>query len=1007
MAGRVQLQRPVALPVRALDGRSTTVRLPAASTVLDLTAALRGSFPPAQAAPDFNLFLRGAKLLPDAKIGSLSIAPGEFVSLISFSSSIPATPTPLRSTPTPTPSPSAAAAPNPRPQKRKFFTSSWRKIAGVPKKDPAPPPPAAGDPSPAFAASAKKRKFFESSWSGMDVFARVAGLPINDPASPAFYCHGEQPLSPAQMVAHLKQGLGRHGQIKHAREIPGRQASFRPLPSHLSQATKSALDAIGVTRLYSHQAQAIDAGSGGKHVVVATSTSSGKSLCYNVPVLESISTSAACALYVFPTKALAQDQLKTLLDMTSTNHQSNTNKFHVSIYDGDTPFKDRPKIRDKARLLITNPDMLHMSILPSHAQFKRILSNLEYIVIDEAHSYKGAFGCHVALILRRLKRICADVYGTHPKFIFCTATLANPREHVTELAGLDATGVELVDGDGSPCGAKHFLLWNPSVPRGAKERRPSPVQDVSHLFAEMVQHGLRCIAFCKTKKLCEAVLARTREILEENASPELADSVSVYRGGYAADDRRRIEAGLFGGTLRGVAATNALELGIDVGHIDATLHLGFPGSIASFWQQAGRSGRRSKESIAVYVAFEGALDQYFMNFPDKLFGKPVERCHVDSQNQKILGQHLACAAFEKPLCPEHDERHFGSGLRSAMLALKDTGSLMNSKQEAGQSNSAAGEWKYVGPDDKSPPSRAVSIRAIEHDRYKVIDKQGYRVLEEIEESKAFFQVYEGAVYMHQGHSYLVERLDHSSRTAYCRAAADLKYYTKIQDHTEIKILEDEAALPPPTTSSKTGMVRTTTAQANNCKVTTEWVSFDRIWRSNNVFSHTVEVDLPLYSFDTQAAWVSIPQSVRAAVEQMNLGFQAGVHAASHALLSIVPLHMMCSTCDIGTDCADPQPNSKPPDRILLYDKHPGGIGLASQLKLLFGELLVAALQLISTCGCTNVDGCPSCIQSFACGGYNNNLDKAAAVLILKGVIENERLFFYVKDGSHFSAEMMT
>ncbi|CAN6247511.1 unnamed protein product [Urochloa humidicola] len=995
MAGRVVQQRAVLLlPVRALDGRSTTVRLPAASTVRDLTAALRASFPPAQAAPDFNLFLRGGKLLPDAKVGSLSLSPGEFVSLISFSTSIPAPPP--QAAPKPTPSP--AAAPNPRPPKRKFFTSSWRKITGVPKNDPAPPPPpAAGDPSPAFAASARKRKFFESSWSGADVFARVAGLPNNDPASPAFYCHGEQPLSPAQMVAHLKQGLGKHGQIRHVQEIPGRQASFRPLPPHLSQPTRDALDAIGVTRLYSHQAQAIEA-AGGKHVVVATSTSSGKSLCYNVPVLESISTSAACALYVFPTKALAQDQLKTLLHMTSTKDdqiQSNNNKskFHVSIYDGDTPFKDRAKIRDNARLIITNPDMLHMSILPSHAQFSRILSNLEYIVIDEAHSYKGAFGCHVALILRRLKRICADVYGSHPKFIFCTATLANPREHVTELAGLDAAGdggeVELVDGDGSPCGAKHFLLWSPSVPRGAKERRPSPVQDVSHLFAEMVQHGLRCIAFCKTKKLCESVLARTREILDDT-SPELADSICVYRGGYAADDRRRIEAGLFGGTLRGVAATNALELGIDVGHIDATLHLGFPGSIASFWQQAGRSGRRSKESIAVYVGFEGALDQYFMNFPEKLFGKPVERCHVDSQNPKILGQHLACAAFEKTLCPEHDERYFGSGLRSVMVALKDRGCLVND---------SASEWKYAaGPDDKTPPSRAVSIRAIEHDRYKVIDKQGYRVLEGIEESKAFFQVYEGAVYMHQGHSYLVERLDHSSKTAYCRAAADLKYYTKIRDHTQITVLEGEAALPP-TTTSKTSVVSWTTAQANNCKVTTEWVSFDRIWRSNNVFSHTVEVDLPLYSFDTQAAWVSIPQSVRAAVEQMNLGFQGGVHAASHALLSIVPLHMMCSTCDLGTDCADPLPTSKPPDRILLYDKHPGGIGLASQLKLLFGELLVAALQLISTCGCTNLDGCPNCIQSFACGGYNKNLDKAAAVLILKGIIENERLFFYGKDGS--------
>nr|TKW38439.1 LOW QUALITY PROTEIN: hypothetical protein SEVIR_1G114200v2 [Setaria viridis] len=746
MAGKDQ--RAVVLPVRALDGRTTTVRLPAAATVRDLKAALRASFPPAQAAPAFHLFLRGGKLILDAKLS---------------------------------------------------------------KRSP--------------------------------------------------------------------QGLGRHGQIRHVQEISGREASFCPLPPHLSPHTMNALNAIG--------AEAIAAAvSGGRHVVVSTSTSSGKSLCYNVPVLESISppSSTSCALYIFPTKALAQDQLKTLLEMTQG--QSNNNNSHVSIYDGDTPMKDRAKIRDSARQLITNPDMLHMSILPSHAQFRRILSNLEYVVIDEAHSYKGAFGCHTALILR-----------SHPKFIFCTATLANPKEHVMELAKLD--DVELVNTDGSPCGAKHFLLWNPSVAR-AQERRPSPVQEVSYLFAEMVQHGLRCIAFCKTKKLCEMVLARTREVLDET-SPELANSICVYRGGYVAEDRRRIEADLFGGKLRGVAMTNALELGIDVR----------PHRRDAAPRQAGRSGRRSKEPISVYVGFEGALDQYFMNFPQKLFGKPVEHCQVDSQNHKVLGQHLACAAFEKPLCVR----------------------------------------KYVGPDNKSP-SRTVSIRAIEHDRYKVIDKQGYRVLEEIEESKAFFQ--------------------------------------------------SDIALPPTSaSSSKTGMVRTT-AQANSCKVTTEWTCFDRIWKSNNVLSDSIEVDLPPYSFDTQAAWVTVPKSVRAAVEQRKLGFQGGVHAASHALLSIVPLHMMCSASDLGTWCADPQQTSKTPERILLYNKHPGGIGLASQVKLLFGELLIGALQLISTCTCTNLDGCPNCIQSFACSGYNKNLDEAAAVLILKGVIENERLYFYGKDGSQQS-----
>ncbi|KAG0531281.1 hypothetical protein BDA96_04G010000 [Sorghum bicolor] len=839
-------------------------------------------------------------------------------------------------------------------------------------------------------------------WRGEDVYAKIARVPVHDPASPSFYCHGVEPLDPARMVEHLKQGIGKHGQIRHVQEIPGREASLCPLPSHLSQRTRDALRTIGVTRLYSHQAQAINAAASAsgksKHVVVSTSTSSGKSLCYNVPVLESISRPAAasCALYIFPTKALAQDQLKTLLGMMKGADGGDLGDGVVSIYDGDTPMKDRARIRDGARLLITNPDMLHVSILPCHAQFRRILSNLEYVVVDEAHSYRGAFGCHTALILRRLKRVCADVYGSHPTFISCTATLANPREHVTELAGLEGDEVELVQNDGSPCGPKHFLLWNPSVSR--QGRCPSAAQEVSHLFAEMVQHGLRCIAFCKTRKLCEAVLARAREILEKT-SAELADSICVYRGGYVAEDRRRIEAGLFGGTLRGVAATNALELGIDVGGIDATLHLGFPGSMASLWQQAGRSGRRSKPSIAIYVGLDGAVDQYFMSFPHKLFGKPVEHCHVDARNRKVLGQHLACAALEKPLCPEHDERHFGPGMDAVMATLRDQGHLTNTSNSL---DHHSGVWKYVGPDKN--PARTVSIRAIEHDRYKVVDKQGYRrVLEEIEESKAFFQVHEGAVYMHQGVSYLVEKLDLSSRTAYCRAAPDLKYYTRVHDVTEINILQVDgngdgiATGDENASSSSRGRAR-----SSDCRVTTEWVRFDRIWRSNDQMSDSIELNLPPYSFHTQAVWVSVPVAVKAAVEQRGLGFDGGVHAASHALLSVLPLRMICAASDLGTRCAAAAASGggsgsgapgdggdSAPGVLLLYDKHPGGIGLAAQVERLFGELLVAALQLVSACGCAGADGCPSCVQSFACSGHNRNLDKQAAVMILRGVIENE------------------
>lgn len=458
-------------------------------------------------------------------------------------------------------------------------------------------------------------------------------------------------------------------------------------------------------------------------------------------------------------------------------------------------------------------------------------------------------------------------------------------------------------------------------------------------------------------------------------------------------DRRKIEADLFEGKLCGVAATNALELGIDVGHIDATLHLGFPGSIASLWQQAGRSGRRAKQSLAIYVAFEGPLDQYFMKFPHKLFGKPIEHCQVDSHNHKVLGQHLACAAYEHPLCLQYDDNHFGSNLDSVMMTLKDKGYLINNP--AGPFSSTM--WSYIGPEKR--PSQTVSIRAIEHDKYRVIDKLNDRLLEEIEESKAFFQVYEGAVYMHQGVNYLVEELDLSSRTAFCRKA-DLKYYTKTRDYTDINVLGGDFAYLPMSTC-KTNCVKTI-AQANHCKVTTKWFGFYRIWKSSNKISDSIELNLPPYSFDSQAVWVRIPQSIKITVEERKLQFRGGSHAASHALLNIVPLHMMCSASDLGTECANPHETRGIPERILLYDKHPGGIGIVSQAKMLFGELLLAALELVSTCNCTSAAGCPNCIQSVTCSEYNEVLDKEAAILILKGVIEHERSCFEAEDGSHRS-----
>ncbi|XP_026381093.1 uncharacterized protein LOC113275747 isoform X3 [Papaver somniferum] len=820
-------------------------------------------------------------------------------------------------------------------------------------------------------------------------------------------CCETNPLSPVEMVEHLKKGIGSNGQIVHVEEIGARTAVHVEIPNILSEITQSALRRIGISKLYSHQAESIQASLAGKNVVVATMTSSGKSLCYNLPVLEALSHNLlSCALYIFPTKALAQDQLRALSEMT----EGLQNGFNFGVYDGDTSEGDRMWLRDNARLLITNPDMLHMSILPFHVQFQRILSNLRFVIIDESHTYKGAFGCNTALILRRLRRLCAHVYSSDPSFVFCTATSANPREHAMELANLQT--VELIQNDGSPCGPKLFMLWNPplymktvsktrsrtsttkSPEKVVITRRSSPIFEVSSLFAEMVQHGLRCIAFCKTRKLSELVLCYTQEILQETA-PDLADSICVYRAGYNSQDRRRIENEFFTGKLRGVAATNALELGIDVGHIDATLHLGFPGSVSSLWQQAGRSGRRERPSLAVYVAFEGPLDQYFMKSPQKLFRRPIECCHVDSQNKQVLEQHLMCAAVEHPLNMLYDDKYFGPGLHNAILALTNKGCLSYHPMR----DSSTRIWSYIGHEKR--PSHAISIRAIETEKYKLINNETDEVLEEIEESKAFFQLYEGAVCLHQGKTYLVKVLDLSSKLAFCQRA-DLKYYTKTRDCTDIHVVGGDVAYPVkvPETHSRT------TSQAHTCKVTTSWFGFFRVQRRSGEIIDSVDLTLPQYSYESQAVWIRVPQSIKKEVETQSYSFRAGLHAASHAVLNVVPLFIQCNSSDMGTECANPHDTRYFPERILLYDQHPGGIGLSAQVQPLFRELLGAALELV-TGGCCSMNvGCPNCVQTLSCHEYNEVLDKSAAIMILKGVIETEDLYFNKRPASEFQGTQL-
>ncbi|KAK9842388.1 hypothetical protein WJX84_006352, partial [Apatococcus fuscideae] len=509
------------------------------------------------------------------------------------------------------------------------------------------------------------------------------------------------------------------------------------------------------------------------------------------------------------------------------------------------------------------------------------------------------------------------------------------------------------------------------------ERRNSPIVELSLLLTECIQHGLKTLAFCKTRKLCELVTAYTRETLKATA-PHLAHSISVYRAGYSPTERREIERALFNGELSAVAATNALELGVDVGSLDVTLHLGFPGSVASLWQQAGRAGRREQPSLSIYIAFDGPLDQYFMRYPDKLFGRPIENAMVDSRNATLLEQHLTCAAAEAPVIFQEDRRWFGDSVQDICIGLMNAGLLARHPQAT-----MAHGLHYCGHHDN--PAKLISLRAIDPERYAILNEENNEVIEEIEESNAFYEVYDGAVYMFQGRTYLCKKLDLDSKVATVRPA-DLKYYTKVRDMTDIHVVGGRLAFPARVGHEQYAQ---TTAACAEALVTVRWLGFHRIWQgSGEAFDH-VDLFLPDVQFPTQAAYIRVPRIARRKVHEAGLPFRDGLHAASHAMLNVIPLFMLCGSTDMGAECDNPYDTRYRPERLLVYDKHPGGIGLAAQACPLFGPLMQRALEVIKDCKCISDSGCPACIQHTDCGEYNAVLSKQAGIIVLECVLAAE------------------
>jgi len=759
-------------------------------------------------------------------------------------------------------------------------------------------------------------------------------------------------MNPSAFLNHLTAQPSYREQIVHIEHIPPRDARHAELAAALTARLKDRLAEHKLLPLYTHQAEAVNKARAGQNVMVSTSSASGKTLCYNIPVLEAILTEpGSCALYLFPTKALAQDQLRGLQELFYPDLLKIED---FATFDGDTPPSERAAIRKRARIILTNPDMLHIGILPNHQSWSRLLRHLKFVVVDEAHIYRGIFGSHVGDVLRRLRRLCR-YYGATPQFICCSATVANPGEHAERLVGVPFA---VVENDGSPHGGKDFAFWNPPLIDEARSARRSANSEATNLFTELVSHHIRTLTFTRSRRLTELIYAYSRRRLAET-TPALAQRIKPYRAGYLAEERRQIEQALFSGQLLGVVATTALELGIDIGDLEATVLTGYPGSIASTWQQAGRSGRGREDSISFLIGLDNPLDQYFMRHPEFFFQKIVENALVNPANPYILRAHLLCAAWELPLT-ESDAEIFGATLDREVSGLAEQ-KLLRERHH---------RW-YLSP-AIAYPAQDINIRSTSWQNYAIIDTSTSSLLETIEGSIAFFQVHPGAIYLHQGEAYLVTELDLNNHIAYVEPSG-ATYYTQTKELTDLHIIKTIR-------SQSLGQVKVYLGQV---EVTTSVVGFKKKAQFTEEVIGEEPLDLPPQHFPTVALWFDLPTQAVNQLVKDQLDFAGGLHAAEHAAIAILPLFALCDRNDIGGVSTPRHPDTGKA-QIFIYDAYPGGIGIAEKGFDLIASLWQATLKAIAECPC--LEGCPSCIQSPKCGNNNKPLDKKAALVLLQGLV---------------------
>lgn len=740
------------------------------------------------------------------------------------------------------------------------------------------------------------------------------------------------------------------------RKFPAKDGVYAEYPDYLDSRVPAALLRRGVAKPYTHQRKAWDAIHSGDNVVVVTPTASGKTMCYNIPVLNQILINdSSRALYLFPTKALGADQVASLYGLIETIGAP----IKTFTYDGDTPGSARKAIREAGHIVVTNPDMLHANMLPSHTKWVKLFENLKYVVIDELHMYRGVFGSNMANVVRRLKRLCA-FYGANPIFICCSATIANPTQLAETVVGGKFT---LIDENGAPQGEKHVILYNPPVVNSYLGIRMSAVNETRRIATDLVKGDIPTIVFAKARLQVEVI---THE-LKKHVADTLGNTGKVrgYRGGYLPSERRDIEAGLRDGTVRAVVSTNALELGVDIGSLDACVLCGYPGTISSMWQQSGRSGRRQSAAITILVASSSPLDQYLMNHPEYLFGQSPEHALAEPNNFHIYVNHFKCAAYELPF--DAYDKSFGAD---------DTAIMLPRLKEAGFLRESGGRYYWM---NEEFPASEVHLRSAGDENFLIIDTtkpKDHRVIGEMDRFAVPMLLHDFAIYLHEAKQYQVEKLDFPNKKAYVKAV-DVDYYTDADVATTLRVLMVDETEPLKRLSA--AREAEGAAEMDDANITTKSrgevlvASMATIFKKMKLDTHETlgfgNIDLPESQMHTISCWISLSDAVAEAMPRDTL--ETGMIGLAHLLRGIAPLYLMCASQDISVHYHVRDPFTQKPT-IFMYDSIPGGVGLSEKIYTLVETLIKHSRELVMSCACER--GCPSCV-----GPASNKTDTLAAI----------------------------